>query len=72
MFQSMHRISATEAGQVKPRKLVVVTVKAGDTAQTLAKRMAYADAPLDRFLVLNGLDADSRLTPGQKVKIVTY
>ena len=72
MFQSMRRVPATEAAQVKPRKLSVVTVKAGDTLQSLASRMAYTDAPLDRFLVLNGLRSDSRLEPGQKVKIVTY
>jgi predicted Zn-dependent protease len=72
MFKSVHRISAEEAGSVKPRLLDVVTVKAGDTVQSLAGRMAYADARLDRFLVLNGLNPDARLTAGQKVKIVTY
>lgn len=72
MFRSVRRINATEAGAVKPRRLSVVTVKAGDTVQSLAARMAYRDAPVDRFLVLNGLASDARLTPGQKVKIVTY
>ena len=72
MYQSMRRISDSEAAAVKPRKLVVLTVKAGDTVQSLGQRMAYADAPVDRFLVLNGLAASSQLSPGQKVKIVTY
>jgi predicted Zn-dependent protease len=72
MFRSMRRINATEAGSLKPRKLSVVTVKAGDTIQSLSARMAYRDAPAERFLVLNGLRSDSRLTPGQKVKLVTY
>lgn len=72
MFASMRRISAAEAAAVKPRKLVVVSVTSGDTLQTLARRMAYDDAPLDRFLVLNGLTANSRLTAGQRVKLVTY
>jgi predicted Zn-dependent protease len=72
MFQSMRRISAAEAAGVKPRKLAVVTVKKGDTVQSLATRMAYSDAQLDRFLVLNALNANSTLTAGQKVKIVTY
>jgi len=49
-----------------------VTVKAGDTLQSLAARMAYGDAQLDRFLVLNGLDANATLRTGQKVKLVTY
>jgi predicted Zn-dependent protease len=72
MFLSMRRINATEAGSLKPRKLSVVTVKAGDTVQSLSARMAYRDAPTERFLVLNGLQSGARLTPGQKVKLVTY
>lgn len=72
MFKSMRRITAAEAGQVRPRLIRTVTVKAGDTVQTVAARMAYSDAQLDRFLVLNGLQSGDRLVPGQKVKIVTY
>ena len=72
MFGSMRRLSTSEAAALKPRKLVVVTVRRGDTVQSLAARMAYTDAPLDRFLVLNGLSANSALTTGQKIKLVTY
>lgn len=72
MFATMRRISPTEAAAVKPRKLLVVTVRKGDTVQSLANRMAYTDAPLDRFLVLNGLKVDSRIVVGQRVKLVTY
>ncbi len=72
IYASMRRISAAEAAAVKPRKLVVVSVAKGDTLQSLSRRMAYGDAPLDRFLVLNGLTASSKLAVGQKVKLVTY
>ncbi len=72
MFRSIRRISATEASAVKPRRLSVVTVKSGDTVESLAKRMAYTDQPLQRFLVLNGLTSGSRLVPDQKVKLVVY
>ncbi|GGC02194.1 metalloprotease [Novosphingobium endophyticum] len=72
MFRSLRRLSAAEAGTVKPRRIDVVTVRPGDTLQSLAQRMSYSDAKLERFLVLNGLRTDSALTPGQKVKIVTY
>jgi predicted Zn-dependent protease len=72
MFSSMRRISASEAGDVRPRKLDVVTVRSGDTMQSLAQRMAYTDAPLERFLVLNGLQSGSQLQAGQRVKIITY
>jgi predicted Zn-dependent protease len=72
MYRSMRRISPTEAAAIKPRKLAVITARAGDTVQSLASRMAYTDAPLDRFLVLNSLTASSRIAAGQKIKLVTY
>ena len=72
MFGSMRRISDAEAAAIKPRKLVVITAKKGDTVQSLAARMAYTDAPLDRFLVLNGLKANATISSGQKIKLVTY
>lgn len=72
MYSSVRRISATEAAAVRPRKLMVVTARSGDTLQSLAARMAYSDAALERFLVLNGLDSNSRIVPGQKVKLIVY
>lgn len=72
MVQSVQRLSAQEAAAIKPRKVDVVTVKAGDTTQSLSSRMAYDDYKLERFLTLNALAANSALRAGQKVKIVTY
>ena len=54
------------------RVVHVVTVAPGDTVQSLASRMAYREFKVDRFLALNGLDAGTRLVPGQKVKLVIY
>ncbi|MCY1671765.1 M48 family metalloprotease [Novosphingobium sp. SL115] len=72
MFRSIRRITSVEANAVKPRRLSLVTVKAADTLQGLAARMAYTDNQLQRFLVLNGMTNDSKLITGQKVKIVIY
>ncbi|MFY7835614.1 MAG: M48 family metalloprotease [Novosphingobium sp.] len=72
LFRSLRRINATEASAVKPRRLSVVTVKTGDTLQSLSARMAFTDRPLERFLVLNGLTSTSKLVPGQKVKLAVY
>ena len=49
-----------------------MTVSPNDTPQSLARRMAYRDFQLERFLSLNGLASNSRLAPGQKVKVVVY
>lgn len=72
MYQSVRRLPAGEASSVRSRRVSVVTVRAGDTVQSLASRMAYSDAPMERFLVLNGLSANTRLAAGQKVKLITY
>jgi predicted Zn-dependent protease len=72
MINSLRRISPAEAAAIRPRMIHVETVRSGDTIQSLASRMAYRDFKLDRFLSLNGLAANSRLVPGQKVKLVVY
>src|SRR3546814_20402719 len=72
MFGSLRRLSVSEAAAIRPRRVDVVTVKRGDTVASLARRMAYSSYQAERFQVLNRLAANSRLTPGQKVKIVTY
>jgi len=70
MFQSMRRISASEAAQVVPRRVEVVTAGSRDTVATLAARMAYTDAQEQRFRVLNGLLGNEAVVPGQRYKIV--
>ncbi|HKY79866.1 MAG TPA: M48 family metalloprotease [Sphingobium sp.] len=72
MVQSVQRLSAQEAAAIKPRRINVVTVKAGDTVQSLSRAMAYSDYQLDRFLTINALTASSVLRPGQRVKIVSW
>ncbi|WP_114226487.1 MULTISPECIES: M48 family metalloprotease [Sphingomonas] len=70
MVNSLRRISAAEAAQIRPRVIEVVTVRPGDTVQSLGNRMAYRDYQVERFVSLNGLAANARLVPGQKVKLV--
>ena len=70
MFNSMRRISASEAANVIPRRIDVVTVGSRDTVASLAQRMAYSNAQEARFRVLNGLSSNDGVTAGQKVKIV--
>jgi predicted Zn-dependent protease len=72
MINSVRRITPEEASAIRPRVIHVETVRPGDTVQSLASRMAYRDFKLERFLSINGLTANSRLTPGQKLKLVVY
>ena len=68
---SFRRLSAAEASQLRPLVLRIVQVRSGDTVQSLAQQMPYADFKIERFEVLNGISRDDRLQPGQKLKMVT-
>ena len=72
MVGSLSRLTPQQAAAIRPRVIDVVTVRAGDTVQSLANRMAYSDMKLERFLTLNSLQANSTLRAGDKVKIVVY
>jgi predicted Zn-dependent protease len=68
MIDSVSRM--TDAAAIRPRRVRVVTVAAGDTIASLSARMAYDNARQERFLVLNALEAKDVLRPGQKVKLI--
>jgi predicted Zn-dependent protease len=67
---SFRRMTLKEREQVKPLRLKIVTVGAGDTVDKFAHRMATSGHSLERFRALNGLGPNDRLNPGEKVKIV--
>ncbi len=66
---SFRRMTLTEIKNAKPLRIKVVTVGPQDTIDRLAHRMPV-DRPVERFRVLNGLDAGKGISPGDKVKIV--
>ena len=72
MLRSFRKLSDKEAAQYKERRIKVVTVAQGQTAQQLAERMAYDDNRLDRFLVLNGFTSPGQVKAGEKVKLIVY
>jgi len=67
---SFRRMTPDEQRNVHPEHIDIVTVRAGDTLQSLAARMVEPQDQLESFLVLNGFDASSQLRPGDRVKIV--
>jgi predicted Zn-dependent protease len=72
MTQSMRILSDSEIANLRPRQLEIVTVRSGDTIASLAARMAYNDFQVDRFKMINAIETDRALVPGEKLKIVTY
>jgi len=71
LINSVRRLTPQEANAIKGRRVTVITVKAGDTVQGLASRMAYDDDRLARFTILNGITANARLVPGSRIKLIT-
>ena len=67
---SFQRLSASEARAIRGYKIDVVTVRAGETAASLANRMEVPDHKDERFRVLNGLKAGENPPVGSKVKLV--
>ncbi len=67
---SMRRISDQEAANVPPLHIRIVRAAPGDSTQSMAGRMA-TDRGYERFLLLNGLDINQKLQPGESYKIVT-
>jgi len=67
---TFRRLSKPEAEKAKPLRIKIVTVRAGDTIEKLASRMALIDRQAERFRVLNGLEPGERLKTGEQVKII--
>ncbi|MEK9211081.1 M48 family metalloprotease [Sphingomonas sp. 2378] len=70
LLASVAPLSTAEANSIRGKKISIVTVKAGDTIDSLSARMAYPDYKRERFVTLNGLDPDQPLVPGRLVKLV--
>ena len=63
-------MSIEEAAKVQPLHLALATVRPGDTAEKLSRRMAVPEHALDTFRTLNGLAQGESLAPGRKVKLI--
>jgi predicted Zn-dependent protease len=48
----------------------IVAVKSGDTIDSLAARMSFPSLKRERFVTLNGIEADERIAPGRLVKLI--
>ncbi|WP_428564596.1 M48 family metalloprotease [Pseudolabrys sp.] len=67
---TFRRMTLKEIRGAKPLKISVVTVRPGDTIDSLAQRMALPDHKRERFMALNELSASDKLKPGSQLKLV--
>lgn len=67
---TFRRMTLAEIRSARPLRLKIVTVGPNDTVEKLAARMPAHERQVERFRVLNGLDARDKVKPGDLVKIV--
>lgn len=67
---SFRRLSLAEIQDARPLRIKVINVQPGDTVESLSHRMAGVDRQVDRFRLLNGLDAHATIKARDRVKIV--
>ncbi|MHA6729526.1 M48 family metalloprotease [Devosia sp. A369] len=69
-LQSFRRASAADLGQVRKVALRVVTAKAGDSADSLARQMAGLSRGSELFYIINDLYPGDSVVAGEKYKVV--
>ena len=69
-IDSFRHLHPDEAAKVKPLRIGLMTAKAGDTPTMASARMVVPDKPLETFELLNGLEGDADLKPGERYKLV--
>jgi predicted Zn-dependent protease len=67
---SFRQLTLDEVQAARPLRIKVITVQPGDTVDSLSHRMAGVDHPMERFRILNGLEAHAQVKVRDKVKIV--
>jgi len=67
---SFRLLSPQEKAAVKPLRLHIQRVEAGDTAAGLAAGMQFNDRSLELFRLINGLSARQAVYPGAMVKMI--
>ena len=67
---SFRRLTLEEIQAARPLRIKVITAQPGDTVESLSHRMAGVDHPVERFRVLNGLDARGQIKARDRIKIV--
>jgi predicted Zn-dependent protease len=68
---TFRNMSPAEIEATTPQHLTIITVRPGDTPEKLASRMKLVAQPLERLLVINGLQPGQMLHAGDPIKMLT-
>lgn len=67
---SFRRLSGEEVASLRPLRIDVVAVSAGDSVASLAGRMIGVENPLALLYALNGMEPGTNPAPGSSIKLV--
>lgn len=70
LFRSFRRITDADTSRFGTQQLAVVTVRNGDTVESLAGRMSASGDRPALFRMLNNIGPGEALSPGRRVKLV--
>lgn len=68
---SFRRLTRAEVAGLQPRRIRVVTVRGGETVESLVARMPQEPYAEELFRIINDLPPGTPLQPGRRVKIIT-
>ncbi|KKC35802.1 hypothetical protein WH87_14535 [Devosia epidermidihirudinis] len=69
-LKSFRRTDASDLSQIRKVAVRIVTAKAGETADSLARQMAGLNRGTELFYIINDLYPGDPIVPGQKYKVV--
>ncbi|MBC6440672.1 MAG: M48 family metalloprotease [Rhodospirillales bacterium] len=67
---SFRKLSSSEAAALRPLRIRIDEVRAGDTIATFAALMQFDNLQRERFMVLNAITSEADLQPGMLVKVI--
>ncbi|MEM8772838.1 MAG: M48 family metalloprotease [Pseudomonadota bacterium] len=68
--QSLRSVNAQSVRTPPTRRVDIVTAQRNDNADALARYMAFENYRRERFLIMNGLGANTPVRPGEEYKLV--
>ena len=68
-LQSFRPLSASQAAQIRPNRVDLITARAGDTWQGIAERTGNAVKP-STLAIMNNYDPNQPPRPGDRIKVV--
>ncbi len=67
---TFRQLTAQEAAQIRPNRLTLYTVKAGDSWQSIAERVAKRTVDAATLAIMNGVEVWEQPQAGERVKVV--